>query len=177
MLICMCLLSLPWCWHILTFSLICAPHIPSYCGNHSESRLDLFWDRPPVASYGDQREHCLPLWVPPVVVATLHHWVSSVICFFLAQLPSGDPNTVLFSAATLMSHIIVWFNCSHSVNKFIQSRAGRKSLGTYMSPTDKMWPFFFLHHLNFLLLINAWHCLLVWYLSPKGYCGACMYII
>lgn len=43
----------------LVFS-YCASHIPSSCGNSSESRLDLFWDLSPVASYRDQSKDCLP---------------------------------------------------------------------------------------------------------------------
>ena len=94
------------CWSVPVFSLFpgvgtflvfshCASHIPSSCGNSSESRLDLFWDLSPVASYRDQSEDCLPPRGPPMMVSACHHWVSPMICFFLAQPVSWDPNAVL----------------------------------------------------------------------------------
>lgn len=154
-----------------------ASYIPFSCGNTSESRLDLFWDRPPVAFYRDQREDCLPLWGPPAMVSTLRHCVPPMICFFLAQWLSGDPNAVLLSVAVLI-------NCITGVGLFevtllltnVYKVHEEKSLWVLPLPPERkcsLFPASF----EFLLLINAWHCLLMWCLGPKGYCGACMYMI
>lgn len=82
MLICACLGLFPGVGTFLVFS-YCASHITSSCGNSSESRLDLFWDLSPVASCRSKPR--LPF--PPGLLndSACHHWVSPMICFFLAQ--------------------------------------------------------------------------------------------
>ena len=176
MFICAYLLSLTWCWHISNFLLLFILYTFFLWGS-SKSRLDVFWDCSPVASYRDQRKDCLPLWGPPAMVSTLHHWVPPMICFFLAQWLSGDPNAVLFSVAALISCITgVGLIEVTLVLTNVYKVHEEKSLWVLAFPPERkcsLFPASF----EFLLLINAWHCFLVWCLGPKGYCGACMYMI
>lgn len=146
----------------LVFS-YCASHIPSSCGNSSESSLDLFWDLSPVASCRDQSEDCLPPRGPPMMVSACHHWVSPMICFFLAQ--PGSPLrskccVVVFAAAS--KSCITGFGLIAVTLLLTNLYKVQQEKSLWVLPlSPKRKHSLFLASFEFLLLINAWYCFLV----------------
>lgn len=132
----------------------CASHVPSSCGNSSESRLDLFGGLSPVTSDRGQREDCLPLWALLwgfLLIAGNHRWPVS----------SWPPSSLKIQRRVVFCRCVdklyhwVWFYCDSAV---IQGTEG--SLWLLPSP-QKITCNHFSAGFEFLLLGSAWHCTLV----------------
>lgn len=148
--------------HVGTFPIFsyCAAHIPPPVGScRTQVRAIL---GPSTCGILQRSEGRLPSSLgPQVVVSTLRHWVPCLMCFFLAQPLSGDPNAVLFSAAALISCITGFGLIAVTlllINLYKVEQ--EKCLWVFPYP-QKITCNDFPARFEFLLLINVWHCLLV----------------